>query len=292
MKHTISYVLTLILLLSSAGNVLADEWRLVTDAATLQVGDQVVIASNSNGYVGGQGLSYGVLATVNTVFSNDMQTITSLGAMAVIFTLNKIDGAWTLSSADGTSSLGATAEKGLAVDKGEIRWTISVSSDGSAIISNVNTNYGRILYAKSLGILSSFTTYKSKVTSSLLAPQLYRLEKDSNKQYVFMYDGLEGYSTRCGGGQLSKAGETFVLSSGRPEREGLNFDGWLYDDTLYQPGDSFTMPASDVTLTAQWSPASALPDVADSVEVRKLIRNNALYIIVDGVMYDVLGRKQ
>ena len=36
------------------------------------------------------------------------------------------------------------------------------------------------------------------------------------------------------------------------EREDYRFAGWSYDGKTYQPGDSFTMPAQDVTFTAQW----------------------------------------
>lgn len=36
------------------------------------------------------------------------------------------------------------------------------------------------------------------------------------------------------------------------ERKGYLFIGWLYDGKTYQPGDGFTMPAQNVTFTAQW----------------------------------------
>ena len=42
-----------------------------------------------------------------------------------------------------------------------------------------------------------------------------------------------------------------------PEAEGLSltghtFAGWLWNGTVYQPGETFSMPAADVTFTAQW----------------------------------------
>ena len=36
------------------------------------------------------------------------------------------------------------------------------------------------------------------------------------------------------------------------ERENYLYTGWSYGDKIYQPGASFTMPAQDVTFTAQW----------------------------------------
>ena len=35
-------------------------------------------------------------------------------------------------------------------------------------------------------------------------------------------------------------------------RTNYQFTGWLYNGKVYQPGDSFTMPAQNVTFTAQW----------------------------------------
>lgn len=47
-------------------------------------------------------------------------------------------------------------------------------------------------------------------------------------------------------------GETFVVAA-RPARYGYTFDKWSDGTTDFQPGDTYTMPARDVTLTAHWS---------------------------------------
>lgn len=60
-----------------------------------------------------------------------------------------------------------------------------------------------------------------------------------------------------------KAGEVFVVKSGEPARNGFTFEGWKADfnNTSYKSGDSITMPAKSVVLTAQWKaqPASSTP---------------------------------
>lgn len=43
-----------------------------------------------------------------------------------------------------------------------------------------------------------------------------------------------------------------ILPSCTFEREDYLFTGWSDSGKIYQPGDSFTMPAQDVTFTAQW----------------------------------------
>gem|GEM_PF-1107914 len=56
-------------------------------------------------------------------------------------------------------------------------------------------------------------------------------------------------------------GTTVILyGPGYPEdntyaltRVGYTFSGWMYDSKTYQPGNSFIMPAEDVTLVAEWT---------------------------------------
>ena len=48
------------------------------------------------------------------------------------------------------------------------------------------------------------------------------------------------------------AGAVIHLPENTFTLEGNRFVGWLLQDNLFQPGDPFTMPASNVTFTAQW----------------------------------------
>ncbi len=50
-----------------------------------------------------------------------------------------------------------------------------------------------------------------------------------------------------------QVGKAFNMrSQGSLEKEGYTFAGWNDGEKTYQPGDSYTMPAKNVTFTAQW----------------------------------------
>jgi uncharacterized repeat protein (TIGR02543 family) len=57
------------------------------------------------------------------------------------------------------------------------------------------------------------------------------------------------------------AGDTFRIASG-PTRTNFTFTGWKDGATSYQPGDTFTVGASNSTLTAQWIQDSLLGTAA------------------------------
>lgn len=69
-----------------------------------------------------------------------------------------------------------------------------------------------------------------------------------------------------------------------PAREGYNFSGWDID---------FSAVTDDITVTAVYSIATALPDTQqqESVHPIKLIRNGHLLILRDGHTYTVHGQK-
>ena len=146
------------------------EWKLVTDASTLTAGDQLVIATNAKGFVAGN-ISSSVMSNVAATFSSDLSTLTALPGDAVVLTLGGSSGAWTLANSSG-SLLGATAVKKLAWGSGTTTWSISISG-GSATIQNGNNSNGRFLYNVNS---PRFTTYTSGTSTSMLLPQIYRLE--------------------------------------------------------------------------------------------------------------------
>lgn len=48
------------------------------------------------------------------------------------------------------------------------------------------------------------------------------------------------------------AGQTVTVTTRTPAKDGYTFAGWSDGTTTYQPGDTFTMPDHEVTLTAVW----------------------------------------
>lgn len=153
-------------------------WTLVTDASILSAGDQLVIAYNSKGVAAGEIVtaSNPYMATVNTVFSDDLNTIPALPADVVVLTLGGSEGAWTLANAGG-QLLGATAAKKMAWDKGTTTWGISVAN-GNAAIQNTTAAYGSLEYNISS---PRFTTYLAG--SNQNAPQLYVLDTGAGTTY-------------------------------------------------------------------------------------------------------------
>ena len=68
--------------------------------------------------------------------------------------------------------------------------------------------------------------------------------------YTVSYNS-DGGSTAPTGGTY-KVGETVTVGSA-VTKTGYTFAGWNDGTTTYNPADTFSMPASNVTLTAQWT---------------------------------------
>ena len=163
------FLLSIFAVLFAFAGVQAQTWTKVTDASTLKAGDKLVIACDSKNVVAGDITSQYLSKKAATFAEN---TISSLPADAVVLTLGGTSGAWTLSN-ENSKLLGATDVKKVAWGSGTTTWSISIDADGNATIQNGDSSYGRFLYNNSS---PRFTTYTSNASSSMLLPQLYRLE--------------------------------------------------------------------------------------------------------------------
>lgn len=144
------------------------KWKLVTDASSLKVGDEIVIASNSKGAIAGS-LSGKFLTVVEATFNSGKSEITSSIASESIFVLGGEVDKWTLTNSNG-KMLGASAAKSLAEAKGTTTWKITVASN-NATIGSTNSSYGRILHNVSS---TRFLNYTSSTNASMLLPQIYK----------------------------------------------------------------------------------------------------------------------
>ena len=70
------------------------------------------------------------------------------------------------------------------------------------------------------------------------------------KEYNVTYNA-NGGSTTCAGGAYI-AGETVTVCTTDPNNTGHTFTGWTYSPNVTITDGKFVMPASDVTITAQW----------------------------------------
>ena len=266
------------------GVAYADTWLLVTDASTLQAGDQVVIASRERERVAADIVNGVMTVDSASVFSGD--SIVSLGRNAVVLTLGGEKGRWTLADKRG-KLLGTTSKRNVAWDNGTTTWSITIGW-GDATIQSTQSTCGRILYNANS---PRFTTYTSQVNTFMLLPQLYRLADVSG--YTFMYEGYVGNTTRCDGGRYCAAGDVITISAGTPTKQGFTFGGWSYDSKTYMPGDTFTMPAANVVMVPVWhNDGSGVDAPHVSVRTQKVMRDGYLYIIVGNDMFDTMGRKQ
>ena len=182
--------------------LVTESWNLVTDASTLKVGDELVIASNEKGVVAGN-ITKDYLSGVISAFSEDMSTIAELGQGAVVFTLGGEADAWTLSNSEG-ELLGCTEVKKVAWANGTTTWKISIGTNSDATIQSTKTSYGRFLY----NVQSTrFTTYISDPNAGMLLPQIYRHETtivDPNKPVLTITPGK--YDTK-----IPAAGQTLTF---------------------------------------------------------------------------------
>lgn len=61
---------------------------------------------------------------------------------------------------------------------------------------------------------------------------------------------------------------TVLALPAAPDREGFEFAGWLFEDAKYAAGAEFVVPASDVTMVAQWE-AVPVPDPESATSASK-----------------------
>lgn len=216
---------------------MTESWNLVTDASTLKVGDELVIASNEKGVVAGNITTDNILSKIESTFSDDMSTITEIGQDAVVFTLGGKADAWTLSNSEG-KLLGCTAVKEVAWVDGTTTWMISINTS-DATIQSTTTTYGKFLYNVNA---PRFTTYTSKPTIAMLLPQIYRRETtivDPNKPVLTI--NPDKYDTK-----IPAAGQTltFTVMTNQAEWSVTSNDA---NFAVTKAADSFTVTVSENT---------------------------------------------
>lgn len=218
--------------------LVTESWSLVTDASTLKVGDELVIASNEKGVVAGNITTDNILSKIESTFSDDMSTITEIGQDAVVFTLGGKADAWTLSNSEG-KLLGCTAVKEVAWVDGTTTWMISINTS-DATIQSTTTTYGKFLYNVNA---PRFTTYTSKPTIAMLLPQIYRRETtivDPNKPVLTITPGQHDTKIPAAGQTL-----TFTVMTNQAEWTVTSSDDTNF--AVAKAADSFTVTVSENT---------------------------------------------
>ena len=102
---------------------------------------------------------------------------------------------------------------------------------------------------KLVASVSEYTDANAKWINESASLTLYA--QYSAKNYTVTYAGNSGTTTCAGGTYMYNS--SFAICSDKPTRTGYSFTGWSDGTNTYQPGDSYTMPAENVTFTAQWT---------------------------------------
>lgn len=265
-----------------ATTVLADEWTLVTDASSLKVGDQLVIACNSQGVTAGAySASVSGLSVVKSAFSLANDVINSLGSGSLVFILGGESGAWTLATADG-QLLGSAGARKLQPNSGTTTWNISILN-GNAVIDNTDAKCGSIQYNASAS--PRFWCHTAQQTPV----QLYRSGPAAPKMRL-SYQGFPYKRTNCEYPSYS-VGSTVTLAVCPLKNEaGEVVIGWKYNDQTYEPGKTFTMPNEDVELIPVWGEKQGIEGIQSTeYRVQKILRDGQLIIVRDGIEYNLMG---
>ena len=72
----------------------------------------------------------------------------------------------------------------------------------------------------------------------------------ADETYTVSYDPNGGIGAPVDGTYFEN--DTVTVSNAKPTRKGYVFQGWSDGNSIYQPGETFAMPAGNVRLTAQW----------------------------------------
>jgi len=101
---------------------------------------------------------------------------------------------------------------------------------------------------KLVASVSGYTDANAKWINESASLTLYA--QYSAKNYTVTYAGNSG-TTSCTGGTYTY-NSSFAICSDKPTRTGYSFTGWSDGVNTYQLGANYTMPAKNVTFTAQW----------------------------------------
>ena len=266
----------------------ADRWVRVTDASTLQEGDQVVFANSEHGHTASKSFtssSSSIKALGYAVATFSENQITELDDNTAVFSLVKSGDNWkfAIQGATGTFYLGATAVRKLAWSSGTQTWTITSDAEGVITVASTNSSYGTIQYNYNSGD-ARFTVY----TTSQTPVELYRFVE--SQKFSVTYQGYPYNKVACEE-PVYDEGTQVVLSEGRPTNGEFEFLGWEFDGQMYQPGETIVVPDKDVVLVAKWNDPQAIDETPMHVDAKKIIRDGQLVIVKENVMFNVLGER-
>ncbi len=244
MKKKLFFLLTL--LVCCVGQVWGASYSLVTDAASLNSGDVIVLGCAAKNTAAGAMGTNAYLGKVDVTFKDGVLTSDNAIEITLTKTANESNPGkyiYSLTTSEGT--IGATAAKKMALDKGTTTWTISIDTDGTASISSTNSDYGRILY--NVGS-PRFLNYASATSATMLLPQIYKKSTTPPTDVLqsLTVSGTPTKTTYEAGEEFDPAGltvtGTYSTSGSKTVTSGIT---WTFDP------ETLTAGTTSVSVTAK-----------------------------------------
>lgn len=252
-------------------------------ATSISVGDVVVFVVEGQGSTGNAGRELTSISTTSTKYGigTDYKT-TPAGTMSfeVVEGYNKTGVAFK----NGSNYLYWTSGNSLATNStlsANTSWSVSFNN-GNAVILNNSDNNRQIWWNTGS---PRFACYTGKTTSSSGYASIQLYKKAYNVTYVA--NGGTGTMTDSNSPYFKDATVT-LLDNAFTAPDGYTFNGWVVTDassnTVAVSNNQFTMPAKNVTVTAQWqaagdyinaAPSTASIDIAGDVAEFTLSTNLA-----------------
>ena len=282
-----SHTATATITVEAAASYTSGEWVLVTDVAQLSLEDKIIIASTA------------YQKAMNTQNANNRAqadvTITETGEILtyetapVIFTLKagSAEGQYAFYDEDADGYLYAASSSNNYLrtqetvdDNNNASWEITITNGVASVVAQ-GTNTHNVMRYNTSGMFSCYASASQQPVA------LYKYYSTPLPRYTVTFTANGGTGDApVVADQLE--GAKFNLPSNTYTYAGHQFTGWNDGTTTYAAGASYTMPATNVTFTAQWETVCAWATVYTSNVVftgTGSYETNS-YVKIGGVDYD------
>ena len=287
--------LVAVLTVSNAWGV---DYELVKNISNLSIGDEVLLVNIANSYALGTQQNNNNRTAIAVTISNDK--ISDPGNTVDVFTVGKSGDNWTFYSNNGSGTgcpgyLYAASSSGnylktQASNNSNGEWAVTINTttgEGSFVAQGSNTR-NVMRYNNSSHIFACYTS--ANATAQL---PIFIFKKASSTFTVTYADGgaTSGSVPVDGNSYASGATVTVLGNTGSLAKSGFNFTGWSGDNGVgaKTAGQTFSMPAANVTMTAQWSAVNytnyrtlCTPPSDPSITVSPASITNLDYIVGQG----------
>lgn len=130
-----------------------------------------------------------------------------------------------------------------------------------------------------------------KITMVCLALMMAVAGKAISFTHTLSYEGFPYNRTQCEDPKYM-IGTKVKISSFVPVKDNIPLVGWSFNGKTYLPGDTLTMPGTDVVLQPIWADEQGVELVGNRksiIDNRKILRDGQLIIVRDGKEYNIMG---